>query len=57
MAFFRIQLALWMLSDRHEYARIPHRIGFRVEGESTFPTNQLGFAVLKDGLLRWIHEM
>ena len=41
MAFSRIQLALWMLSDRHEYARIPHTIGFRGDGESTFPANQL----------------
>jgi hypothetical protein len=51
MAFSRIQLALWMLSDRHEYARIPHTIGFRGDGETTFPANQLRFAALKDGSL------
>jgi len=34
------------LSDRHEYAQIPHTIDSWAGGESTFPANQLWFAAL-----------
>jgi hypothetical protein len=57
MAFFGIQLALWMLSDRHEYARIPHTIGSRAGGESSFSANRSQFAAIKDGSVERIHKM